>query len=197
MDGQAREGERAGSERVNSAAPKINNRRMTRDSAHRPFEKLFSRRNLVPWRSAGRMRQWNQIKPVIRAARPEFSADHLLELLALDELRDGEPSDRNYQTRLENLDLLVHPRCTISDFVRRRHAIGSARRFSGETSAYRRKIDSRTNGGLVYSTELLEPAKQCLAGGVRERTFQSRFTRPRRLSNNHNVADNRATGHRL
>lgn len=193
MDGQAREGERAGSERVNSAASKINNRRMTRDSAHRPFEKLFSRRNLVPWRSAGRMRQWNQIKPVIRAARPEFSSNHSFQVFALDELRDGESSDRNYQTRLEYRDLLVYPRLAISDFVRRGYAIGSARRFSGETSAYRREIDSRTNGGLIHSTELLNPAKQRLAGGVRERTFQSWLTRTRSLSNNHNVADNRAT----
>ena len=197
MDGQAREGERAGSERVNSAASKINNRRMTRDSAHRPFEKLFSRRNLVPWRSAGRMRQWNQIKPVIRAARPEFSANHSFQLFALDELRDGESSDRNYQTRLEYRDLLVHPRLAISDFVRRGYAIGSARRFSGETSANCGEVNFRSNRGFVHSAKLLEPTKQCLAGGVRERTFQSRFTRPRRLSNNHNVADNRATGHRL
>lgn len=89
------------------------------------------------------MRQRNQVENVIRAAHSKLPADHFFEVVAADKLRNGQSTNWNNQTRLQNRDLLVHPRSAISNFVRGRNAIGpAARGFSGETSA---------NGGEINS----------------------------------------------
>src|SRR2546429_714575 len=122
----------------------------------------------MPRRSAGGMRQRDKIESMFGGASAKRAADHLFQFCALHKLPDGQSPDRNNQSRLKNFDLLVHPRRTITNFIRRRHAIGSAGRFSGETTADRREIDCRSNRGLVHSAKLFEPAEKCLAGGVSE-----------------------------
>ena len=72
------------------------------------------------------MWQRNQIEIMFGTVRTKLSSDYLLQLFALDELRDRQTSDRNDQTRLQNRDLLIHPRRAVSNFVRRRDAIGPA-----------------------------------------------------------------------
>src|SRR6202022_2530226 len=119
------------------------------------------------------MRQRNQIEDVSGRTRAKFAANDLLQFRALDELRDRQPAGRNYETRLQDFDFLVHPGRAISNLIRRRHAIGPAGRFAGKTATNGREINCRSNGGFVYSAKLLEPAKECLPSRVGEWAFQS------------------------
>src|SRR5207237_5649575 len=75
-------------------------RRLARDFAHRFFEQLLSRRNLMPGRCARWVWQRNQIECMFGTARTKLSTDYLLQLFALDELRDRQTTDRNDQARL-------------------------------------------------------------------------------------------------
>ena len=173
---------------------KIDHRRMTRDFAHRHFEKLFSRRNLVPWRRTGRMRQWNQIKNVVHATSAKFLANHFLQPLASDELRDCQSADRDNQTRLQDFDLLIHPRRTIANFVRCRDAIRAAGGFARKTPAHRCEINSRPNDRLIHPAELFEPSKESLTSRVCEWPLQGWLTRTGCLANDHDVAGDGAAG---
>jgi hypothetical protein len=170
---------------------------MAGDLAHRFFEKLLSRRNFVPGRRTGRMRQRNQIEDVTGAARAKPSADHLFQFRAFNELRDGESSDRNDQARFENLYFLVHPRRAIPDFIRRWDAIGPAGRFSWETSANRCEIKFRAHRGFVHPAKLFEPPEKCLTSSVSERTPQARLARTGRLADYHHIADDCSAGNRF
>ena len=149
----------------------------------------------MPRRSPGRMGQRNKIEDVFGATSAKLAADHLLQFRALDELPDCQSPDRNNQTRLKNFDLFVHPGGAIENFVWRRHAVGAAGRFSRETSTYRRKINFGSHGGFVHPAKFLEPAEKCLPSRMCEWAFQSGLARTGRLSNQHHLADNRATGH--
>jgi len=169
---------------------------MARDFAHRFSQQLFSRRNLMPGRSSGGMRQRDKIESVFGAAGAKLAANHVFQFCALNKLRDGQSPDRDNQSRLKNFDFFVYPRRTIADFVRRRHAIGSTGRFAGKTTTDSREIDCRSNGGFGHSAKLLKPAEKCLASRVSEWAFQCRLARTGCLSNQHYIAHNRAAGHR-
>ena len=140
------------------------------------------------------MRQRNHIENVIGTTSAKSAADHLVEFRALDELHDCESPDRNNQPRLQDLDLLRHPRRAVSNFIWRGNAVGAAGRFSGKTSTHGREINSRANSGFVHSAKLFEPTKQRLTGSVRERAFQRRLAGTGRLSNDHYITHHRATG---
>ena len=55
------------------------------------------------------MRKRNHVEAVSRALDAKFTADHFLQLRAIDKLRDGQPSDRNDKTRSQNFDFIIHP----------------------------------------------------------------------------------------
>ena len=126
----------------------------------------------------------------------KFSADHFVQLLAIDELHDRQSSDWNNQARLQNIDLCIHPGRAVSDFIRRRDAIRAAWRFAGKAAANRREINFRANCGFVHSAKFFEPTKQCLAGGVRKGAFQCGFAGTRRLANDHHIGEDCASGDR-
>jgi hypothetical protein len=165
---------------------------MTRDFAHRFSEQFFSGRKFGPGRGAGRMWQRDQVETVAGAAAAEFATNHLREICAFDELRDGEAANWNDKSRLQNADFLLDPRRAISNFIRRRNTIAAAGGFAGETSTNSGKIDCRSYRWLAHSAELLEPAKHCSAGGVRERSLQDRLARPGCLANEHDGTEDRA-----
>src|ERR1700730_16046311 len=98
--------------------------------------------------------------------------------------------------RPQDFYFITNPRRAITNLVRRRNAISSARRFPGKTSTNRGEINCRSNNRLVHSTEFLEPTEESFASSVRERPLQDRFARAWRLADQHDVADNRATGDR-
>ena len=67
---------------------------MLGDQSHRFLKQLFARRNAMPRRRAGRMRQRDHVECAALAPQPERAADHLIELADDDELRDRELADR-------------------------------------------------------------------------------------------------------
>jgi hypothetical protein len=142
------------------------------------------------------MRKRDHVETVPCALNTKFAADHFLQFRAVDELHDSQPSNRNDETRPQNFDLIIHPRSTVANLVRSRNTICAARILSGETPADRCEINSRSNRGFVHPAEFFEPAKKGLAGSMRKRPLQNRFSRAGRLTNNHDVAHDRAAGDR-
>lgn len=166
---------------------------MTRDELEGALEQFLPGRNLVPGRHAGRMRQRDEIERVSGAFDSKFAANHPFQIRAIDELSDGQSADRNDKTWAQDFDLIVHPERAVKNFFRRRHAIAAAGSFSRETSTYRREINSRSKDQLVQSAEFFKPTKKRFASGVCKRFLQDRFSRPRRLTNQHHIANNGAT----
>ena len=78
----------------------------------------------------------------------KFPADYFFQFHERNELRDGEPSNRNDKVRAQNFELVVHPRGTVLNFLRIWDAIGAARRFTWKTSANCGEINRRSN--LVF-----------------------------------------------
>ena len=139
------------------------------------------------------MRQRDQVEAVARMRDAKFAANYVFQFCTVDELHDCQPTDGNNETRLQNSNLIIHPRRTVANLIRRRDAIGAARIFAGETTADGGEIDLRSNGGFVHSARLLEPTEECLAGSVRKRSFQRWFPRTRRLADDHHIAHDGAT----
>src|SRR2546421_1801391 len=124
----------------------------------------------------------------------KLSTDKALQLLALDELGDGQSPNRNNEPRLQYFDLIIHPGRAIADLIWRRNSVGATGRFSGKTSTNRRKINFRAHGGFVNPAEFFEPTEQRLAGGMCEWPFQSGLARPGRLANDYHLTQKRTTG---
>ncbi len=134
------------------------------------------------------MRQRNYVKAMACACNTEFSANYFLQFFTVDELLDSQPSHGNDETRLQNPNLIVHPRRAVADLVRRRHAISAAGIFSRKTPTNGREINSRPNGSFIHSAKLFEPSKKRFASGMREGSLQNRLPRAGRLANDHDVA---------
>ena len=148
----------------------------------------------MPWRRTGGMRQRNQVEAVAGTRDTESATDHVLQLCTVDELRYRQSADWNDEMRPQNSNLIVHPKRTVANLVRRRDAIGAARIFAWETTANSGEVDLRPNSGFVHSAKLFEPAKECFPCCMRKRPFQRWFARSRRLSNDHDIAHDRAAG---
>ena len=142
------------------------------------------------------MRQRNQIEAVVRMHDAKFAANKVLQSCAVDELRDCQSADRNNEARLQDANLIIHPQRTVANLVWRRDAVGASGIFAGETAADGGEIDLGPDGGFVHSAKLFEPTKECFAGSVRKRSFQRRFPRTGRLSNDHYIAHDGAARHR-
>jgi hypothetical protein len=156
----------------------------------------FAGWNFVPGRSAGGMRQRNQVEAVVRMDDPKFAANYVFQFCTVDELHDRQSTDGNNETRLQNSNLIIHPRRTVANLIWCWNAVGASGIFAGETTADGGEIDLRSNGGFIHSTKLIEPTEECFAGRVRKRPFQRWFPRTGRLPNDHYIAQDRAAGHR-
>src|SRR4051794_37032677 len=77
------------------------------DHAHGFREQLATGRNLVPRRCAARMRQWDEIECVAGALHDELAADHRIQFVERDELRDRELAHWNDEPRLKNLEFFI------------------------------------------------------------------------------------------
>src|ERR1700746_1066745 len=100
------------------------------------------------------MRQRNYVEMMPRTFYLKSAADYLLQFFAIDKLHDSQASHGNDKTRLQDLNLVVHPRRAITNLVWCRNAVGAAGIFSGKTAADCREINFRSNGGLVHSARL-------------------------------------------
>src|SRR5437762_12384550 len=129
------------------------------------------------------MRQRNQVEALARMRDAKFAPNYVFQFCTVDELHDRQSADGNNETRLQNPNLIIHPQHTVTNLIRRSHAVGAARIFAGETTADGGEIDLRSNGGFVHSAKLFEPTEECFASSVRKRSTQRPFPRPRQLSN--------------
>lgn len=142
------------------------------------------------------MRQRNYVKVMSGARDPEFSGNYFRQSFAVDKLHDSQPPHGNDETRLQDLNLIVHPRRAVANLVRGRHAIRAAGIFSGKTPADCREINLRADGSLVHRAEFFEPPKKRFASSMCKRSLQNRFPRAGRLTNDHDVAHDSAAGDR-
>ena len=115
--------------------------RVLRDQSERALSERFTGRNFMPGGRTGRMRQRNQIEMVACMDNKEFAADYAFQFCTLNESRDRQPTDGNDQARLQDSNLVIHPRCTVANFIRRRNAVAATGIFSGETTANRGEIN--------------------------------------------------------
>src|SRR5438046_10367497 len=161
---------------------------MSGNQFERALGERFSGWNFVPGRCAGRMRQRNQVEAVATMHNAKFAANYAFQSCTVDELHDRQSADGNNETRLQNPNLIIHPRRTVANFIRRWDAVGAAGILAGETAADGGEIDLRSNSGFVHSARLLEPTEERFAGSVRKRSFQRRFPGTGRLPNDHYVA---------
>lgn len=136
------------------------------------------------------MRKRNYVEAMSGTLNTKFAADHFFQLRAIDELRDSQPADRNDEARPQNFDFIIHPGRAVANLVRSRNTICAARIFSGKTPADGGEINLRSNCGFVHPAEFFEPTKKCLAGSMRKRSLQNRFSGAGRLTDDHYVADN-------
>src|SRR5262249_1456120 len=120
-----------------------------------------SRRNLMPGRCAGRMRQWNHVETVASMHAAKFAANYVFQFCTVDKLRDRQSADRNNETRLQNPNLIIHPQSTVANLIRGWNAITAAGIFSWKTATDGSEIHFRSNGGLVHSTKLFENLFRC------------------------------------
>ena len=134
------------------------------------------------------MRKRNHVEAMPGTLNAKFAADHFFQLRTIDELRDSQPTDGNNEARPQNFDFIIHPGRAVANFVRSRNAIRAARIFSGKTATDRCEINFRSDCSFVHPAEFFEPAKKCLASGMRKRSLQNRFPRTGRLPNDHYVA---------
>jgi hypothetical protein len=141
------------------------------------------------------MRQRDQIKSTLGAPYSKPATDHAFQLFAVNELRDGQTAHRNYETRFQNLDLVIHPGRAIANFIRRRNTIATGWSFAGETSTDRCEINFRSNNRFIHSAKGFEPLKKRFARGVRKRSLQDRFPWARRLTDQHYVTHHCAARH--
>ena len=138
------------------------------------------------------MRQRNYVKVMSGARNLEFSANYFLQFRAVDKLHDSQPPHGNDETRSQNLNLIVHPRRAVANLIRSRNAISAAGIFPGKAAADRCEINFRSNSGFIHRAEFFEPPKKRFASSVRKRPLQDGFARTGRLTNDHDVADDRA-----
>jgi hypothetical protein len=142
------------------------------------------------------MRQRDYFEGATVAADLEASPDDFVQLFEREELRDRQFTDGNDEARSQQIDLPIHPRRTISDFVWRWNAIATRGRFPGETSADRREVNLRADFRLIQVAEFLEPTEEGAACGPCEGPAQHGLFHSGRLTDEHDLAENRAAGNR-
>jgi len=132
---------------------------MSRDQFEGALGECFAGWNLVPGRSTGRMRQWDQVEAAARVLNAEFAADYVFQFCTVDELHDRQSSHGNDETRLQDANFVFHPQRTVANFFRRRDAVGATGIFARKTAADSGEIDLRSNSGFVHSAKLFEPTE--------------------------------------
>src|SRR5205807_4967075 len=91
------------------------------------------------------MWQWDQVESATLSAHLENAPYNFIEFLERNKLRDRQFADWNNKSRPQEIDLVIHPRGAISNFIGRGNAVASCRCFARETA---------TNGGEINSRAL-------------------------------------------
>lgn len=136
------------------------------------------------------MRQRNQVEGATVAPKGEGAPNYLVEFLEREELGDREFTDRNDELRLQQIDFVIHPGRTISNFVWRGDAVAACRSFPGKAAADGREINVRADLFLSQPAELLKPAEEGAARRPREGFAEHRLFHAGRLADEHYFAEN-------
>ena len=150
----------------------------------------------MPWRRAGRVGQRNQVEGALPVPNPNGSSDDFVEFFQGKKLGDREFADGDNELGPEQIDLVVHPRRAVSDFVRRWNAVAAGRGFPRETATDRSEVNFGANLFLGHRAEFLKPAEERAARGPRERSSKNRLLHPGRLTDQHDLAENRPARNR-
>ena len=142
------------------------------------------------------MRQRDQVEGAAIAAQREGTPDDFSELFEGKKLGDRQFTDRDDEIRLEQVDLIIQPRRTIPDLVRRGNAIAPGGCFAGKAAANRGKINLRANLFLAHFAELLEPTEEGATGSPGEGFAEHGFFHAGRLADKHHFAQDRCAGNR-
>jgi hypothetical protein len=142
------------------------------------------------------MRQWDQIKVVASPFDSKHATNDGFEIGTINKLDDREPSDRNNETRAQDLKLLIHPARAVANFVGRWHSVSARTVFAWKAATNGGEINFRANFRFSQAAELFKPLKKRSPGRPRERFLQNRFPWPGRLADQHHVTDNRSARYR-
>ena len=130
---------------------------MLSDQLERSSGKRFSWFDAMPRRSAGGMRQRDNIETL----SGPFSGSHLTDHFAqsrdrLDELSDSQFAHRNHQTGSKQRDLCVQPGRTILNFDPGRNSVTGGR-FTRETTTHCGHVDCCTKAALIHARYIGKP----------------------------------------
>lgn len=142
------------------------------------------------------MRQWDDVERAAVTTERERAAYDFVELLKCKKLRDRKFADRDDEVRLQKIDFIIHPSRTIPDLVRSWNAVSARGGFSGKTAANRREVNLRAHLYFTHITKLREPTEEGAARGPGKRLAQHRLSYSRRLTNEHDLAQNRSARNR-
>lgn len=106
------------------------------------------------------MRQRNEVEGATIAAHPECAPDDFIQFGERNKLRDRQFADWNNKTWSQEIDLVIHPRRAIPNFIGRRDPIATRGRFARETAADGSKINLRPHLDLSQMTKFFEPTKE-------------------------------------
>src|SRR5205814_198679 len=136
------------------------------------------------------MWQWDQVESATFSAHLENAPYNFIEFLEGDKLRDRQFADWNNKLRPQEIDLVIHPRGAISNFIGRGNAVAASRRFARETATNGGEINLRAHFGFVHSAKFFEPSKKRAARGPRKWFPQNWLFHARRLADQHYLAEN-------
>jgi len=146
-------------------------RRMLRDKGESPRKQAAAGWDAVPRRSAGRMRQRDQIETMPGTPDFEAAADNRVEFCDRNKLRDRKFADRDDQMRRQDSDFCIQPRRAVGNLLKVRNAIAAGGRLAGKTAANRGKINSRSNFVFGCSNRFLKPLEKSATSSPGERLF--------------------------
>ena len=136
------------------------------------------------------MRQRDQIESATLSAHLENASNNFIEFLEGDKLRDRQFADWNNKSRPQEIDLVIHPRGAISNFIGRGNAVAACRRFARETATNGGEINLRAHFGFVHSAKFFEPTEQGPACRPREWLPQNWLFHARGLADQYHLAKN-------
>ena len=128
------------------------------------------------------MRQRDEVEGAAIPAHCEGAAHDFIEFLERNKLRDRQFAHWDDKPGLQQIDLVIHPRRAIPDFIGRGNAVAAGGRFAGETAADGREVNLRAHLELSQLTKFLKPTEQRPASRPREWLPENRLLHAGRLT---------------
>lgn len=141
------------------------------------------------------MRKRNKVLTVSVKLQDPALADDVGQRLELEKLGNGELPDRQDELRAKQIELAAEPMRAFTDLLRAGDAITAPRVFARKAPADSCEVDTAAGRLLIPSESGLEPAKKRLARRPGKGSPEHRFLDSRRLADQEDATDDRATDH--